>query len=427
MQYRCDKLGNAVSALGYGCLRFTKRGGAIDVDKAEREVMAAIEGGVNYLDTAYIYPGSEAAVGEILGRNRCRDRVLLATKLPHYLVKSPEGLERIFQEQLRRLGTEYVDYYLMHMLTDVDTWERLRRLGMEEWLEEKRARGQIRGAGFSYHGPSEMFCRLLEVYDWDLCQIQYNYMDEHAQAGVDGLRRAHEKGLPVVVMEPLRGGRLVERLPDTARELFRRDPAAPTPAALAFRWLLDQPEITCVLSGMNSLEMVAENLATADAALPGCMTGAERLLVERVREEIGRYVKVGCTGCGYCMPCPRGVDIPGTFRCYNAMYTETPPPAGGSICAAPPCAGLPAAPPSASNAAGAPPAAPRGSPSLRSWPKRRRRWRRSPTGRRGGAYSASSCGRAGQRLTIVNTAFSGKGADNGRGEAGRGGAAAQQG
>lgn len=324
MQYRYDKLGNAVSALGYGCLRFTKKGGAIDVDKAEREVMAAIEGGVNYLDTAYIYPGSEAAVGEILGRNRCRDRVLLATKLPHYLVKSAAGLERIFQEQLRRLRTDYVDYYLMHMLTDAETWETLRRLGMEEWLEEKRSSGQIRGVGFSYHGPSEMFCRLLEVYDWDLCQIQYNYMDEHAQAGVEGLRRAHERGLPVVVMEPLRGGRLVERLPESARELFRRDPAGPTPAALALRWLLDQPEVTCVLSGMNAPEMVAENLATADAALPGCLTEAEKLLVERVREEIGRYVKVGCTGCGYCMPCPRGVDIPGAFRCYNAMYTETP-------------------------------------------------------------------------------------------------------
>ena len=320
MQYRLDKKGNAISLLGYGCMRFTKKGGSIDLDKAEKELMAAIQGGVNYLDTAYIYPGSEAAVGELLRRNGCRDRVYLATKLPHYLIKSAAGAEKIFQEELRRLQTDHVDYYLMHMLTDLATWEKLKKLGMEQWIAEKLSSGQIRNIGFSYHGSAPMFKRLVDAYRWDFCQIQYNYMDETSQAGVEGLRYAHSKGLPVVIMEPLRGGRLVDLLPETAKRLFQG--TSLTPAALAFQWLFDQPEVTCVLSGMNSLEMVEENLAAASQGTPGCMTQAGRELVERVKQEILAHVKVGCTGCGYCMPCPKGVDIPGTFRCYNAMYAE---------------------------------------------------------------------------------------------------------
>ncbi|MDE6902798.1 MAG: aldo/keto reductase [Lachnospiraceae bacterium] len=322
MQYRKDKKGNDISLLGYGCMRFTRKGNGIDIDKAEREVMSAIRGGVNYLDTAYIYPGNEAAVGEILRRNGCREQVYLATKLPHYLVKSMEGVEKLFREELRRLGTDYIDYYLIHMLTDLATWEKLRDMGMETWIRGKLASGEIRNIGFSYHGSTPMFKKLTDAYDWDFCQIQYNYMDETSQAGAEGLRYAHRKGLPVIIMEPLRGGRLVDLLPETAKALFRRDPEGRTPAALAFRWLFDQPEVTCVLSGMNSMEMVEQNLAAAEAGRPGCMTDSDRELVERVREEIRRHVKVGCTGCGYCMPCPRGVDIPGTFRCYNAMYSE---------------------------------------------------------------------------------------------------------
>lgn len=322
MQYRKDKKGNDISLLGYGCMRFTRKGGGIDIDKAEREVMAAIRGGVNYLDTAYIYPGSEAAVGEILRRNRCRDQVNLATKLPHYLIKSMDGVEKTFQEELRRLGTDHIDYYLMHMLTDLATWEKLKKLGMEEWIAGKLASGQIRNIGFSYHGSTPMFKRLVDAYDWDFCQIQYNYMDEASQAGVEGLRYAHGKGLPVIIMEPLRGGRLVDLLPESAKALFARDPAGRTPAGLAFRWLYDQPEVTCVLSGMNSMEMVEQNLAAASDGRPGCMTDSDRALIEAVKAEILAHVKVGCTGCGYCMPCPKGVDIPGTFRCYNAMYSE---------------------------------------------------------------------------------------------------------
>ena len=320
MQYRKDRRGRDISLLGYGCMRFTRKGGGIDIDKAEGEVMAAIRGGVNYLDTAYIYSGSEAAVGEILRRNGCRDQVYLATKLPHYLIKSMEGVEKTFREELRRLGTDHIDYYLMHMLTDLATWEKLKKLGMEGWIKGKLESGEIRNIGFSYHGSTPMFKQLVDAYDWDFCQIQYNYMDETSQAGVEGLRYAHAKGLPVIIMEPLRGGRLVDLLPEAAKRLFPE--GGPTPAELAFKWLYDQPEVTCVLSGMSSMEMVEQNLAVASSACSGCMTEADRALIEGVKEEIRRTVRAGCTGCGYCMPCPKGVDIPGTFRCWNAMYAE---------------------------------------------------------------------------------------------------------
>lgn len=322
MQYRKDKKGNAISLLGYGCLRFSKKGTGIDLEKTEKEILEAIQSGVNYFDTAYVYGGSEAVLGEILERNHCRERVKIATKLPHYLIKSMEGAEKLFQEELRRLRTDHIDYYLMHMLSDIATWNHLVQLGIKEWILEKMDSGQIRNIGFSYHGSTPMFHQLLDAYDWDFCQIQYNYMDEYSQAGREGLRYAHEKGVPVIIMEPLRGGRLVDLLPNSAKELFRRDEKGRTAAEMAFKWLYDQPEITCVLSGMNSLEMVRQNIETASESYVGCMTEDDRTLIENVKQEINRSVKVGCTGCGYCMPCPRGVDIPGTFRCYNAIYSE---------------------------------------------------------------------------------------------------------
>ncbi len=323
MQYRKDRKGNDLSVLGYGCMRFTRKGSGIDLEKAEKELMYAIRSGVNYLDTAYIYPGSEAAVGEILHRNHCRENVYIATKLPHYMIKSVEGAEKVFQEELRRLQTDYIDYYLMHMLTDVDTWEKLKKAGIMEWIESKLKSGAIRNIGFSYHGHTEMFQRLVDSYDWDFCQIQYNYMDEHSQAGREGLKYAAAKGLPVIIMEPLRGGRLVNLLPKGAKQLFEGDASGRTPAELAFRWLYNQPEVTCVLSGMNSMEMITENIETAEKGTVGHFLPEDDALVELVKAEIQKTVKVGCTGCGYCMPCPTGVDIPVTFRCYNEMYSET--------------------------------------------------------------------------------------------------------
>lgn len=322
MNYRTDRKGNQISILGYGCMRFTKNGSRVDIDKAEQEVMYAIEHGVNYLDTAYVYPGNEEAVGEILARNHCRDKVFLATKLPHYLIKSRSGLEKTFQEQLRRLQTGYIDYYLMHMLNDVKTWEKLISLGILEWIREKKEAGQIRNIGFSYHGNSGNFIQLLDAYDWDFCQIQYNYLDENSQAGRKGLEYAGEKGIPVIIMEPLRGGRLVRYLSPDARKLIADGHKYQTPAELAFRWLWDQPQVTCVLSGMNSMDMVQENIRTASDAEAGAFTEEDFALIEAVKKEITRNMKVGCTGCGYCMPCPKGVDIPMAFHCYNLRHME---------------------------------------------------------------------------------------------------------
>ena len=322
MEYRIDKYGNKISVLGYGCMRFSQKAGKIDLDKAEKEIMAAYEAGVNYYDTAYIYPGSEAAIGEIFERNGIRDKINIATKLPQYMIKTKEGAEKYFQEELKRLKTDHVDYYLMHMLNDVKTWERLTSLGIADWIKEKKEKGEIRQIGFSYHGNSDMFCQLVDAYDWDFCQIQYNYLDENSQAGRIGLNHAASKGIPVIIMEPLRGGRLVNNLPEEAKKLFANYKIKYTPAEWAFRWLWNQPEVTCVLSGMNSLEMVQENVKNAATAKVGEFTIDEENLLKDVVKAINSKMKVGCTGCGYCMPCPKKVDIPGTFAAYNKRYTD---------------------------------------------------------------------------------------------------------
>ncbi len=325
MNYRLDRNGQPVSVLGYGCMRFTRKGASIDYEKAEAEVMRAIELGVNYLDTAYIYPGSEETVGRILEENSARDRVLIATKLPQYLMQSAKAVDRIFSEELRRLRTDHIDYYLMHMLTDIGSWNKLTEMGMIEWIEARKAEGSIRNIGFSYHGTADMFLQLLDAYDWDFVQIQYNYMDETSQAGRMGLEAAEKKGIPVIIMEPLRGGKLVN-LPREAGSLIKehneKTGGSLTAAELGLRWLWDQTGVTCILSGMNSMEMVEENCRIASDASPGCFTEEEKALTEDIKRIIKAREKVPCTGCRYCMPCPKGVDIPGNFHNYNLMFTE---------------------------------------------------------------------------------------------------------
>ena len=321
MQYRKDKYGNELSVLGYGCMRFSRKMGVIDFEKAQREILRAVEGGINYFDTAYIYPGSEALLGQILQKNGLRDRVYIATKLPHYLIKSREKLDKLFEEELSRLRTDHIDYYFMHMLTNTEAWDRLRAIGIEEWIEEKKASGQIRQVGFSYHGASDAFCALLDAYDWDFCMIQYNYMDEHTQAGRRGLQYAHAKGLPVMIMEPLRGGKLA-RVPAEAAKLMKDRDAECSPAGWSFRWLWDQKEVTVVLSGMNSEEMVAENIEAAQRAQIGALRPQDHELLKRVAAVINSKMRVGCTGCGYCVPCPKGVDIPAAFAAYNRAAAE---------------------------------------------------------------------------------------------------------
>jgi len=323
MQYRINpKNGQELSALGFGCMRFTRRGAGIDQEKAERELKRALDLGVNYFDTAYIYPGSEVCLGQFVKKYGCRDQINIATKLPHYMIRRFDDVERIFQEELQRLQTDRVDYYLMHMLNDARSWERLCAMGIRDWIAGKKASGAIRNIGFSFHGGKEAFRELIDAGDWDFCQIQFNYMDEHAQAGVEGLKYACEKGLPVVIMEPLRGGRLAGGLPAAARRAFEAMKPERTPVDWALRWIWNYPEATVVLSGMNDVSQVEENCRIASDSLPGALTEEELAAYGRVLEAMRAGTRVGCTGCSYCQPCPRGVDIPTCFSSYNTSYSE---------------------------------------------------------------------------------------------------------
>ncbi len=321
MKYRIDKKGNKISQLGYGCMRFSKKGAGIDYEKTQKEILHAIKSGINYFDTAYIYPGSEECLGRILEENGCREKVYIATKLPQYIMRSPKQIDKTFNDELSRLRTNYIDYYLMHMFTDFSEWEHLQTLGIEDWIKTKKASDEIKNIGFSYHGDTEMFMKFIDAFDWDFCQIQYNYLDEHSQAGREGLKAAAKRGIPVVIMEPLRGGKLVN-LPDKAKLLLENSGKGYTPAELGLKWLWNQPEVTCVLSGMNSMEMLDENIRIASNSEPDDLDQEDFNLVEEIKSIIKEREKVGCTGCRYCMPCPKGVDIPGNFYYYNLMYME---------------------------------------------------------------------------------------------------------
>ena len=323
MQYR-ENPGNKdqLSILGYGCLRYSKKGTAIDQEKAEREMAAAVEAGVNYFDTAYTYGGSEACLGKFLAKGY-RDKVKIATKLPHYYIKAEGDMERYFKEQLERLQTDHVEYYLMHMLNDIAAWERLTELGIQDWIAEKKQSGQIGNIGFSFHGGAAQFKKIIDSYDWDFCQIQYNYMDEHTQAGTEGLKYAAAKGLPVIIMEPLRGGRLVNALPKAAKAIFASAEPHRSPAEWGLRWIWNHPEVTVVLSGMNDIAQVEENVRIASDATADALTEKDLEIFEKVKKSINQHMKVPCTGCGYCMPCPHGVDIPTCFAAYNTRYTDS--------------------------------------------------------------------------------------------------------
>jgi predicted aldo/keto reductase-like oxidoreductase len=324
MQYRIDlKSNNKLSVLGFGCMRFPRGRGPvsqIDTEKTEKLILSAVERGVNYFDTAYIYGGSETALGEILHKNNLREKIFLTTKLPFRECKSADDFERLFLAQLERLQTDYIDYYLIHNIPGAQPWRALCEIGIEAWIAEKKSSGQIRQIGFSFHGARDGFLSLLDAYDWDLCQIQYNYMDENYQAGRVGLMKAHEKGLPVVIMEPLLGGKLATGLPARAARHFKDVNGDVSAAAWALRWLWDQPEVTVVLSGMNSAEQLDDNIKTAETAVPGMLTEAESAAFLPVTAALREAYKTPCTGCNYCMPCPQGVNIPNCFAAYNASY-----------------------------------------------------------------------------------------------------------
>ena len=316
MQYRVDpKTGNKLSALGFGCMRFPKGMAA-----AEAVIKSAVEHGVNYFDTAYIYGGSEETLGTVLAKNDLRKDVYITTKLPLLLCRSAADFDRLFEKQLSRLKTDYIDYYLMHMITDLQQWKKLCSWGIEDWIARKKAEGQIRQVGFSFHGSCDEFLDVLAAYDWDICMIQYNYSNENYQAGVTGLRAAASRGIPVIIMEPLLGGKLVNGLPQKAVNLFNKADSSLSPAAWGLRWLWNQPEITGIISGMNAIAQVEENARVAELALPESLSEGEMEVYRQVREVFNAYYKIPCTGCGYCMPCPRHVNIPACFSSYNAMF-----------------------------------------------------------------------------------------------------------
>ncbi|GMO60590.1 MAG: aldo/keto reductase [Treponemataceae bacterium] len=323
MQYRIDKKsGEKLSILGLGCMRFPKKRGKIDMEIAESVIMRAIDAGVNYFDTAYIYAGSEEALGEVLHKNNVREKIFIATKLPLIFCHSAADFDKLFEKQLSRLKTDYVDYYLMHMLTDRKLWQKLCDWGIREWLDAKKKSGAIKHVGFSFHGIKDEFLGLLDEYDWEFCQIQYNYANENYQAGTAGYEKAAQKNIPIIIMEPLLGGKLATALPKGAAALFTQKNAELgvnySSAAWAFRWLWDKEHITVVLSGMSAVEQLEENLITADSPLP--LTAAEKPVYAQVLDAFNKSYKIPCTGCSYCMPCPKNVNIPACFSAYNTSF-----------------------------------------------------------------------------------------------------------
>lgn len=322
MLYReMGKTGDKLSILGYGCMRYPHKNGIIDEERTEKQIIQAIDQGVNYFDSAYIYHAgrSESILGNILAKGY-RDRVKIATKLPPYLVHSIKDMEHILENQLKRLRTNHVDYYLLHALNDMEGWNRLKKLGVQEFVNKAKKDGKIINFGFSFHGDKDEFKVLVDDYPWDFCQIQYNYIDENFQAGKEGLEYAASKGLGVVIMEPLRGGSLVGRMPQEIQKVWDAAEIKRTPVDWALRWLWNHPAVTVVLSGMNVEAHIEENIRIASDSHPDTLTPAELELYEKVKKEYSRLMKVGCTGCAYCMPCPAGVDIPMCFGYYNSKH-----------------------------------------------------------------------------------------------------------
>ena len=323
MLYRkVPKTGDELSILGFGCMRLPakKNGSGIDEERAIRQLRYAIDDGVNYVDTApaYHFGRSEKVLGRAL-EDGYREKVRLATKLPPWSVRSRGDMDRILDHQLATLKTDHIDYYLLHSLTK-ESFSRLKNLGVLEFLDTAKKDGRIRNAGFSSHADLTTFQEIVDAYDWTFCQIQYNYLDEHNQAGTAGLEYAQEKNLAVMIMEPLRGGNLAGPVPEEVKKIWDTSPIKRSPADWALRWVWDHPEVTVVLSGMNNEGHIDENLKAAEDAYPRSLTEEERLRIAQVRDTYGQLMKVGCTGCGYCMPCPAGVDIPGCFSLYNAHY-----------------------------------------------------------------------------------------------------------
>lgn len=325
-----NKLGKTdimISSLGFGCMRFPTlddKTENIDIEESVKMVRYAIDNGVNYIDTAYPYHGgkSENFVAKAL-KDGYREKVKIADKLPIWFVKNKEDLDKYLNEQIARLEGNFIDFYLMHALNK-DRFETIKKFDVCKWCEEKKKENKIGYIGFSFHDDIETFKEIIDYYDWDFCQIQLNYMDINHQAGLEGLKYAYERNIPVIVMEPIKGGSLAVKPMGEIKELFTKANYQGSPAELALKWVWNQPGVTLLLSGMSTLNQVKENIETADKSGLGCLTKIEKQIIEEIRQIFNNKVKVKCTNCKYCVPCEQGVDIPTIFSMYNefSMYNN---------------------------------------------------------------------------------------------------------
>ncbi|MFZ3371405.1 MAG: aldo/keto reductase [Desulfitobacteriaceae bacterium] len=324
MQYsKFGKLDFQTSILGFGCMRLpvlNRDPAKIDEVEAIRMIRHAIDNGVNYVDTAYFYHQgqSEILVGKAL-QNGYRKKVKLATKLPVEQCEKFEDFDSLLNEQLEKLATDHIDFYLLHGLNR-STWDKAKKLGIELFLETALADGRITYAGFSFHDEYPVFKEIVDAYPWTFCQIQYNYMDTEFQAGTKGLQYAAAKGLAVIIMEPIKGGKLAKTPPPPILELWSKAEEQYSPAEWALRWVWNHPEVTMLLSGMSTMEQVEENLRVANVAKPNSLSEQELTLIKDVKKQFSLLSKIDCTACGYCQPCPSGVDIPRNFTIYNDAY-----------------------------------------------------------------------------------------------------------
>lgn len=315
------KNNDELSILGFGCMRLPNKNNNTDEICAIKMIHEAIEQGVNYFDTAYVYQmgKNEILLGKALAGGY-RERVKVATKIPPYMIRNLDNAKKIMATQLERLQTQYIDYYLLHMLTDKSVYDRMASIGIMKWLEDLKTKGTIKNIGFSFHGTKADFELIIKEYPWDFCQIQYNYMDENNQATKSGLKLAASLGIPVIVMEPLRGGKLANNLPKKVKAAFESYSEKRSPAEWALRWVWNHSEVNVVLSGMIDEQQVAENIRLAGEVKPNSLSDEELKIFDKVKAVMLEKTKVPCTACGYCMPCPAGVNIPGCFSVYNEKY-----------------------------------------------------------------------------------------------------------
>ena len=321
MQYReMPKIGDKISILGFGCMRLA--GGQLRPDEklAIEQIRSAIDRGVNYVDTAWPYHGgkSEVILGKAL-KDGYREKVKLADKLPHWICKTVQEMDEILDEQLKRLDVDVIDYYLIHGI-DHQTWTIAKENGVIEFIKRAKESGKIVNTGFSFHGPRDGFMQIIDDYDWDFCQIQFNILDEHDQAGIEGLEYAASRDIGVIIMEPLRGGSLSGKLPDEVEKVYNSASKKRSNAEWALRWIWNHPGVITVLSGMNDEEHIKENIRIASEAEAGSLTEEELAVIQKAGDTFRKLMKVSCTGCQYCMPCPQGVNIPTSFTIYNNKY-----------------------------------------------------------------------------------------------------------